>query len=715
LHSFPIRIFATPRNKSARDVFHQIKLFHQDDKTDLPIDPADLRQFFKAIDKGERHLPDLLAHILIRRTRRHVLRWYGYAGDTQKPLAELSDEETKPYLQGEKPAYILVGGRHQPFPRRELVTITYSIDDTYQGLYDEIRRSLGRTRRQASERPRPEELTYARYGLWHYVLPEKQKTAPYNELQRAGVNLRGLVCVLLFKRFESSVYAFQETLRRLLSIHEHFLEALGRGMVPAGEEAQTLLYEAEALEDQELYDALRAATGKYDIAHFDVPRLKADISQDIQILRHLLGHVEPITPDKDAKLQTFFRWLRKKPLSAGKRLIFTQFADTARYLFDNLNPGGRQDDTEVIYSGDKSSVRVVGRFAPNANPEYRFRGGEAEIQTLIATDVLSEGMNLQDCDKVVNYDLHWNPVRLIQRFGRIDRIGSDYAVIYGFNFLPESKLDKNLGLRETLARRIRDIHETIGEDAAILDNTEQINEEAMYAIYEKQGGRLTLSEEEEAFLDLNEAEEFLRQLQKDNPREYERIAHLRDGIRAARKSDMKGLYVFCQAGRYQQLILVGPDGQEVSRDVPAILGFLKSPPETPGEPLPTGYNSTVMRMKQRFADEVRHRKTERAHTLSLSHGQRYALRELGLLYKSTEDEDRKAQVVRLEGAFRGPLTAAVARALNKLRRNAVAGEALFKHLVDLYLQHDMESWKERRSLEFEREEIPRIICSMASI
>ncbi len=88
---------------------------------------------------------------------------------------------------------------------------------------------------------------------------------------------------------------------------------------------------------------------------------------------------------------------------------------SARYLFEHLNPGGKRDDSDVIYSGDKSKARVAGRFAPKANPEYRFQTNESELFTVIATDVLAEGLNLQDCDKIINYDLHWNPVRLIHR------------------------------------------------------------------------------------------------------------------------------------------------------------------------------------------------------------------------------------------------------------------------------------------------------------
>src|SRR3989337_1074684 len=127
-------------------------------------------------------------------------------------------------------------------------------------------------------------------------------------------------------------------------------------------------------------------------------------------------------------------------------------------------------------------------------------------------------------------------------FGRIDRLGSEYDVIFGFNFLPETGIERNLGLRQKLRNRIQEIHDTIGEDSTILDHTEQLNEEAMYAIYEKKGGQLSLFEDEEdEFVDLNEAEKILRQLQKDNPAEFDRIAALRDGIRAVRPAATPGM------------------------------------------------------------------------------------------------------------------------------------------------------------------------------
>ncbi|MCX7015428.1 MAG: helicase-related protein, partial [Candidatus Sumerlaeota bacterium] len=410
---------ATPRNSRALDVYHQIKLFHPEDMTALPIDPPNLKDYFRLIDDGERRLQDLLTHILIRRTRRHILRWYGYAEDSGNPLRQLSDAHCKPYLSGTKRAYVMVAGRHQFFPRRELEALRYSIEDTYNGLYQQLRGYLGRPAGQATE-PKPGvHLTYARYGLWRYVHKEKQKKAPYNDLQRAGINLRGLIRTSLFKRFESSVEAFRRTLQRMARTHEMFLKALGQGVVPAGEGAETLLGKSGKMDDDDLLEAIGQATGRYDIADFDAENLKQHVAADVVLLRKMLKLIEPITPEHDDKLRAFLRRLDAAPIDGNRCLIFTQYADTAEYIFENLNPGKRERDIEIIFGTDKSKPRMVGRFSPKSNPDFAPKRKEDEIRLLVATDVLAEGLNLQDCSVVLNYDLHWNPVRLIQRLGRI--------------------------------------------------------------------------------------------------------------------------------------------------------------------------------------------------------------------------------------------------------------------------------------------------------
>ncbi|HSV72934.1 MAG TPA: DEAD/DEAH box helicase, partial [Chthonomonadales bacterium] len=456
---------ATPRNRAATDVYHQIKLFHPDDVTLLPIDPPNLKEYFREVEAGRRRLQDLLVHVLIRRTRKHILRYYGITDDApSRPMRELSDGEAVPYLDGRKRAHVLVQGKPSYFPQRKLETLRYSIEETYAGLYDRLRRYLGRPA-GASGAPSPgKELTYARYGLWHYVLPECQQVAPYPDLHRAGMNLRGLVRVMLFKRFESSVHAFRRTLERLERIHRVFLLALDKGFVPAGEEAQELLYESDTLAEADLVEQLRQVSDRYRLADFDATRLRAHIDADRKLIREMLRLVRPIGPDEDAKLQVLQEKLRAGiPKATGKVLLFTQYAETAQYLFEQINPGGQAKDIDCVFGTQKSKARTAARFAPKANPQIKVAPGD-EVRILIATDVMSEGLNLQDGDVVVNYDLHWNPVRLIQRFGRIDRIGSQNDVVWGFNFLPEKALEKQLGLQQVLKGRIKEIHETIGED-----------------------------------------------------------------------------------------------------------------------------------------------------------------------------------------------------------------------------------------------------------
>ncbi len=172
---------ATPRNKSAWDVYHQIKLFHQEEKTDLPIDPPDLKAYFKLIEERKRKLQDLLRNLMVRRTRKDILRFYGLDAETHQ---KVDPSRWRDYVEGKRKAYVQVAGKHQFFPKRELETIEYSIEETYQGLYQEMRGYLGKKRRTQTSKPPAGELTFARYGLWHYVDPAKQRHEPYASLHR---------------------------------------------------------------------------------------------------------------------------------------------------------------------------------------------------------------------------------------------------------------------------------------------------------------------------------------------------------------------------------------------------------------------------------------------------------------------------------------------------------------------------------------------------
>lgn len=714
-----VLLTATPRARNAWDIYHQIRLFHPGDVTALPIDPPNLRQYFVAVEQGQASLPALLSNILIRRTRSHILRWYGYDAQTHQ---RIDPDQLALYRTNQRQAYVDVGGRKQMFPRRELQTADYSIEATYNGLYDQLRGMLGRARGvDLLDEHENHTLRYARYGLWNYVVKNKRKQPQYAELQRAGSNLRGLMRAMLFKRFESSVAAFRATLERMLATHRAFLVALDGGVIPAGEDAQTLLHEADTYEETAFVDALRAASQRYPATDFQIGPLRHDITHDIAVLEEMLRLVAPIGPHQDAKLQRLKQEVQRlqvgvDPVEATRRvastkkiLIFTQYADTARYVFEQLNPKNADPLIDVIYSNDRDKARIVARFSPHSNPEVQLRTNETPINTLIATDVLSEGLNLQDCDTVINYDLHWNPVRLIQRFGRIDRIGTTYTTIYGINFLPERALEQNLGLQEILRRRIEEIHETIGEDAAVLEPGEHLNEQALYAIYSGENLE-TLEVDDDGMLGLNGAEELLRQLKGDDPAEYRRITELRDGIRSGRRSIINGRVVLCAAGRYHQLLLLNDDGTIMSRDVPTVLKTLQCTKDEPAVPIDPKHNHVVSQAKTAFAREAWQRQVEQQHTASLSTAQRYILRELRTLFGPSANVDLQKQIDTLEQAFRRPLTRSLSSELNALRRADVQGMALLQELSQIYTRYALDQ-QQQRNMQRDEDVVPRIVCS----
>jgi len=699
---------ATPRNSSAKDVLNQIKLFHPEDLTDLPIDPPDLQVFFKGVKDGTYSLKDVLRHVMIRRTRRHILRWWGITADTRVPMVELNEEQAKPYLTGVKRCFIRVGDRENYFPQRKLSTIRYSIEDTYEGLYNTIRSKLGGQTVAACS----DTLTYARYGIGEYLDPRHRDDERYADLRRAGKSLRGLIRVLLFKRMESSVVAFSATVERILQRHILFAKAIGEGVMPAGEEADALLGKAGHDEDDAILEGLASIDQSYALTDFDSERLLRDIENDISVLRSLQKLTEPITMEEDDKLQTLLSRLDGE-WSGRKVLVFTQFADTARYLSQAIDPSGNRPEVDAIFGQNKSKAKIVGRFAPKANPALAPREASEEIMILVATDVLSEGLNMQDCDVVINYDLHWNPVRLIQRLGRIDRIGSEHQEIFAANFLPETGIEQNLGILALLRQRISEIHETIGEDAQILDETESLNEEAMFAIYQEDSSALEESDADETTLDLNEAEEVLRRLEREDPEEYQRIVELRDGVRSAKPGDIRGVFALCQAGDFVQPVIADKDGQVITSDLGKVLHLIRAEREDPTPTsLPAHLGHAVQRIRKDFVEKIETRSASRDHAHRLSTGQKYALDHLKQELEGGADEYRAAMLVTLQISLSKAVTPAVRKELIRLKRHRVTGKPLVDSLQEIYSRHRLRgrSGDEHGQATYN---VPRIICSEA--
>lgn len=290
-------------------------------------------------------------------------------------------------------------------------------------------------------------------------------------------SLQALMTVNLLKRLESSVEAFRITLAKLAANHNDTLgkiEAFKTTGKDSGYVDKTPAFESVDADDDE-FDPNDEETGgkvRINLADMDLPSWEHDLNADLAVIESLLSEMRKITPDQDAKLQHLKAEIEKKldhPINPGNRklLIFTAFADTAHYLYENI--AGDILQKRKLHSGKvtgsappKSTLNktldfqtLLTLFSPiSKERDTIFPDERAEIDVLIATDCISEGQNLQDCDTVINYDIHWNPVRIIQRFGRIDRIGSRNTVIQLVNYWPDITLDEYINLRERVESRM---------------------------------------------------------------------------------------------------------------------------------------------------------------------------------------------------------------------------------------------------------------------
>lgn len=355
------------------------------------------------------------------------------------------------------------------------------------------------------------QLKLAVYAPVSYILPSRLKK--YEELYDTEVSsgggrlkqadreksLQALMTVNLLKRLESSVHAFRLTLQTLRDNHQSTLDRISEYHQSGGERGisdYTDILETLDPEDDEIpefEDSGNLVGGKVKISLFDMdlPSWERELQADLEIINGLLTEMEKIGPQDDAKLQHLKDHVLAKiasPINPGnnKVLIFTAFADTADYLYQNLAPllqekcdlhsaritgqGGPRSTLQSCTRRQHYDFQeVLTLFAPKAKEKSSVMPEESgEIDLLIATDCISEGQNLQDCDYLINYDIHWNPVRIIQRFGRVDRIGSPNQSIQLVNYWPDISLDEYINLKERVESRMTIVDVTATGDDNVL-------------------------------------------------------------------------------------------------------------------------------------------------------------------------------------------------------------------------------------------------------
>ena len=333
-------------------------------------------------------------------------------------------------------------------------------------------------------------LNMAVYAPFRYILPSRlsKYEALYDTEVKGGLSrlkqsdrersLQALMTVNLLKRLESSVEAFRLTLQMLIDKHETTLATIGKfkrsGIADSFEDLSATFENADEddMETPASDDASIGGKVKISLADMDLDSWKFYLNNDLVIFNELLAEMQKITPDEDAKLQHLKELIagkQQEPINPGNKkiVIFTAFADTAAYLYNNLAPYIREQfglHTAKVTGSDscKSTLKhsydfqsLLTLFSPVSKEKALILPKEpAEIDILIGTDCISEGQNLQDCDYLINYDIHWNPVRIIQRFGRIDRIGSKNARIQLVNFWPDISLDDYINLKNRVESRM---------------------------------------------------------------------------------------------------------------------------------------------------------------------------------------------------------------------------------------------------------------------
>lgn len=328
-------------------------------------------------------------------------------------------------------------------------------------------------------------LTLAVYAPLTYVFPSRM--AKYELLYDPATSgsmanlghanrergLQKLMTVNLLKRLESSIEAFRITLTKLAATVDQGLSAIDNHVGSVADLAAAI-GDLEADDDDFEFPSSGTVGTKVqiDLADMDIESWRHDLAHDAGVIAELLAGVSVVTPQHDLKLQALKQRIQSKiatPINAGNRkvLIFSAFADTAAYLYRELAPQllAQQGLHAAVVTGQGNPRTTLGKgfgfqqvltlFSPRSKSRHLAMPSEhRDIDVLIGTDCISEGQNLQDCDYLVNYDIHWNPVRIIQRFGRIDRIGSINAKIQLVNFWPDISLDEYINLKERVENRM---------------------------------------------------------------------------------------------------------------------------------------------------------------------------------------------------------------------------------------------------------------------
>ena len=742
-----ILLSATPYNKTYLDLSSQLRIFVEEDQ-DLGIRPERLLRELGEIEFSRRHQAsprtlaafdfsgyaddwrELMRLYLVRRTR----------GFIQDNYAETDQETGRKFLTYEN-------GSRSFFPIRVPKTVKFAIDDSdaddqYAKLYSPKVVDMVK------------DLNLPRYGLGNYVKvnpttsPTKEEARQIDDLSRAGKRLIGFCRTNLFKRLESSGAAFLQSVDRHILRNYVFLHAIRNNLpLPLGTQDAEMLDSRFTDEDAdqakgELFDPdddeqdesleetgrdltttdfeVRAAQiyaeyeGRYSRrfkwlrADLFESSLESELQSDSNALMGLFQTYGAWDPAKDAKLDALHSLLTET-FPDRKVLVFSQFADTVDYLVAQLGKRGVVDVAGVTGSS-ADPTEMAWRFSPDSNQRTGEGKPERALRVLVATDVLSEGQNLQDCHVVVNYDLPWAIIRLIQRAGRVDRIGQKAGEILCHSFLPAKGVERIIDLRGRVRARLKQNAEVVGADEAFFEDED--DDQAIVNLYHERAG--ILDGDPEGDVDLaSHAYQIWKNAISAEPSLEKAVADLPDVVFSSRKHTPmaqrpEGVLVFMRTSDGNDaLAYVDRQGRSITESQLEILSAAECRPDTPAQPHHDNHHELV-------ADGVRHVAREEKRVggqLGRPSGARFRtytrlkayadaikgqLFDIDALHRSIDD------------IYRYPLRSSTVDTLNRQLRSGVSDDQLAEIVMSLR-EEDRLCLTADAATETEE---PQIICSM---
>lgn len=751
-----ILLSATPYNKTYLDLSSQLRLFVAE-TADLGIRPEQYIREIGEVEFVRRHQAalrsleafekseyaddwrDLMSLFMVRRTRSFIRDNYATDSPDGRKYLKFAD-----------------GGRAY-FPSRHPRSVPFELDD--RKATDQYARMYA-----ADVVDTINGLNLPRYGLGNYVV-KQPKQAPslkeqkiLDDLSRGGRRLMGFSRTNLFKRLESSGYAFLLSVERHILRNYIFIHALENGLaLPIGTQGAEMLdsrFEDEDADSVDYQTAFLFDDSTDEAAENEIPeptyplhspeafqaqaveiyqqyatrykrrfrwirsdlfnkQLIRQLRQDAEDLLLILQECGTWNPAEDAQLNALFSLLTETHRNE-KVLIFSQFADTVHYLETELKARGLRRVAAATGSTN-DPTQLAWQFSPVSNNKRESIALEDELRVLIATDVLSEGQNLQDSHIVVNYDLPWAIIRLIQRAGRVDRIGQKAADILCYSFWPADGVERIIRLRERLRNRLQENAEVVGTDEAFFEDDG--DNQPLVNLYHEMAG--VLDEEPDGDIDLvSHAYEIWKQAIDDTPALKGKIAKLPDVIYSAKTHEVdeengpSGVLVYMKTGMGNSaLAWVNEAGQSVTESQFAILRAARCAADTPAVPRLEAHHDLV-------AQGVQHIRRERISLggqLGRPSGARfktyerlkpYATKLDGTLFAHEAEPLLKA----LDELFRNPLQEAAKNTLNRQLRSNIHDEQLAALVVNLY--------EEGRLCHVQDEEEdgePQIICSLGLV